>query len=362
MRLEHFETLRPVCPTCRGNDGVAHPVRLWKVFAEADGHIIEALLECPNPACRREYPVIDGIPMLVASLRQHVEHNALGLLCRDDLGPEVESILGDCAGPNSSFDVMRQHISHYASDHYGDLDEGLPGEERAAAGGVLRMLEAGLGLVGERPPGPVLDMGCSVGRTSFELATGTDDLVLGVDLNFSMLRVASRVLRSGRVRYGRRRVGIVYDRRDYAVDLANERVDFWQCDALALPFAGQPFGLVTSLNLLDCLSSPMAHLQNFSELLAAHGRVILGTPYDWSPAATQLGGWIGGHSQRGPAGGSSEMLLRWILEGKEGFPGVGLSVVADDPQVPWAVRLHARSTAHYRSHLMVLAHQATVPG
>jgi len=293
--------------------------------------------------------------MLIAALRHYVEHNALSIFMRDDLTERLTSILGDCAGANTTLDLLRQHISYYASDHYGDLDPELSDAERGKAGGILRLLHRGLDLLGDVPSGPVLDMGCSVGRTSFELATQTQDLVVGMDLNFSMLRVASKALREGRIRYARRRVGLVYDRRDYPVDLAGaDRVDFWQCDALALPFPNKHFGLITSLNLLDCLSYPVSHVHHLAELMRMGGRTLLATPYDWSPGATAVEAWIGGHSQRGPELGASEVFMRRLLEGGEGMTGVGLKILAEDRNVPWAVRLHSRSTSQYESHLMVL--------
>src|SRR5690606_9915028 len=126
-------------------------------------------------------------------------------------------------------------LSSYTWGHYGDLD---PKEsQRDDAGSVLGLLQAGLALGAPIGPGPVIDVGASVGRTTFELAKDRDDLVLGIDVNFAMLRVASRILRHGVVRYPRRRVGVVYDIREFAVDLPNrENVDFWACDGQALPF------------------------------------------------------------------------------------------------------------------------------
>ena len=46
--------------------------------------------------------------------------------------------------------------------------------------------------------------------------------------NFAMLRLASRALRQGRMRYARRRVGLVYDREEREVAVS-ELVDFWCC-------------------------------------------------------------------------------------------------------------------------------------
>ena len=145
----------------------------------------------------------------------------------------------------------------------------------------------------------------------------------------------------------------MYERQDYAVDLPDrDRVDFWQCDALALPFAPGIAGLVTSLNLLDCLSAPMDHLAWIARLLGPEGRALLATPYDWSAQATPVEHWLGGHSQRGPESGSSEAILARAL------PMVGLRCEQQIPSVDWTVRLHDRARVVYSAHLALLAREA----
>ena len=66
--------------------------------------------------------------------------------------------------------------------------------------------------------------------------------------------------------------------------------------------------------------------------------------------------WIGGHSQRSSESGAPEPALRKLIEAdSEGEPA--LRILAEDEAVPWRIRLHDRSEAHYRVH--VLAAEAT---
>ncbi|HWM91299.1 MAG TPA: methyltransferase domain-containing protein [Thermoanaerobaculia bacterium] len=337
MRRGHLEALRPVCPVCRNA-----PLAVAIAAREEGDDLREGILVCTGPECLREYPVIDGIPILVSNIRAWTAASLLQVTGRDDLSPEIESLLGDASGPGSSYDTSRQHLSAYAWDHYGDLDP----EEDGSPGSVRRLLDRALGLAGEIPDGPVLDVGCSVGRTSFTLAKRLDRTVVGIDLNFGMLRIASRVLREGRVRYDRRRVGMVYDRRDFAADLpGREQTDVWCCDATVLPFADGTFALAASLNVLDCVASPMESLSELARVLAPGGKALLATPYDWSSGATAVEGWLGGHSQRGPHRGASEPVLRALLP---------LEILAEEPALPWRVRLHDRSAVEYAVHLLVL--------
>lgn len=368
MRRGHFEALEPVCPVCR-SETEATRLRIASVAREESGQIVEGILRCDHHACRREYPVIDGLPLLVPAIREYATAHRAAIDRREDLSAEIESLLGDCLGTESDFDRIRRTVSSYAWDHYGALDPGEPAGDPAEAaadprpGSASALLAAGLEAAGDPAAGPALDLGCAVGGTAFALAERTDGLVLGVDLDYSMLRLAAGVLRHRRVRYPRRRVGLVYDRREFAVDpAAAQRVDFWVCDAASLPFAAPTFGLAAALNLIDCVRSPLSVLESLAAVLVPGGRAILTTPYDWSPHATPVESWLGGHSQRGDPGGASEPVLRDLLRpGAHPASLAELRLVAEREELPWRVRLHARSIAEYRVHLLVAEKTAGQP-
>ncbi len=385
MRRTHLQSLAPLCPVCLAG-GREAPLALAAVAGEEEGHVVEGALHCSLEECLREYPIVDGVPLLLGDLRGWGASGLHELLAREDLDEATESLLGDCAGPGSPYDATRQKLSIYGWDHWGDLDpyeagrgrieelgreRGPEGVAAANAGGVrevvdadrrgetpgsaLRLLGSALSLLPDLPAGPVLDLGCATGRTTFELAAATGRPAVGVDLSFAMLRLAAGALRQGRVRYPRRRVGVVYDRRDFAVaPPAGERVDFWLVDAGALPFPDAKFAAVVALNVLDCVAQPRDLLAAVARLLAPGGKAVLATPYDWSPHATPIEQWLGGHSQRGPGRGAAEPVLRALLT-----PGAhpasidGLSIVAEEPDLPWRVRLHDRSAMEYRVHLVV---------
>jgi len=353
VRLSHFEAFAPVCPRCRAAGRGEQRLALAAI-EDRDGEVVrEGILHCPSPECRQEFPILDCVPVIVAEVGPFLSHNAAHLLQRDDLSAALDSLIGDAIGPGMPHDATRLHLSSYARDHYGAHDAAETGDP--PPGAALRCLEAGLAMLGGWR-GPALEIGCAAGGVTQALAERGNGLVLGVDLNISMLRLAQRVLATGRVRYARRRIGLVYDRRDFAVPLARpEAVDYWACDALALPFAPDAFGLVAALNVLDAVQAPQMLLAGIAALLRPGGGAVLACPYDWSPQATNPIAWIGGHSQRGERGGAAEPLLRDLLTpGAHPMSVSGLSVAGEIESFPWRVRLHDRSAVEYDAHILAL--------
>lgn len=359
MRRRHFEALRPHCPICRRDQGEERPLSLASVLRAEGDVIVEGVLLCPGPTCQREYPILDGIPIIVSNLRELLAENILPVLMRDDLSETIESILGDCSGPASMFDGIRHQLSCYARDHYGLHDPGEP-EVEPRPGAAVRTLEQGLAVAGSMPEGPIVDIGCSVGGTSFALAERTGRLVVGVDLNLAMLRIAASVLVRGEVAYPRKRTGVVYDKRRFPVRFANaDNVDFWACDAAALPFAGGTFALAAMLNVIDCARAPREVLVEAARVLAPGAPAVICSPYDWSAAATPIEGWLGGHSQRGPTHGDSASVMRALLTpGAHPAAVPGLRLAAEIDAIPWHVRVHDRSAVSYALHLVLARKEA----
>jgi len=347
LKRSHLSAFAPTCPTCRNHA----PLVVGNVEAEQDRDIEFGTLHCPSPACQCEYPIVDFIPVIVPDLAALMAQRGVDFFARADLPASVESLLGDALGPDGWFDVLRQGFSTYGWDAYGDLgpDHSPVGLQPGAARRCLERLLA----LGEVPAGGsrAVDLGCGGGRTSFALAAHMKDaLVLGVDTNFGLLRMA-RGAAAGRVRYPLRRIGLVYDRQDFAVSLTGAgRVDFWVMDALALPLPPASMDVVAALNLLDCVADPHQLLTAMAGLLRPAGRALLATPFDWSVRATRVDNWIGGHSQRADHAGGAEVFLRSLLAQM----APGLRVVGSEHEFAWQTRLHARSSVQYLAYLLAL--------
>jgi SAM-dependent methyltransferase/uncharacterized protein YbaR (Trm112 family) len=353
MQLRHFHAFAPICPLCARQTGTQHALTLAAVRAKAEDRVHDGILRCTNRTCGHEYPILDGIPVIVPDVARYLSERAVEIVVRDDIDPVMESLLGDAIGPESWFDSMRQAQSTYGWDSYGGLD---PEPDQGTPGAAAACLERLLALAGAPAPGNALDLGCAAGGTSFALAAHHPAaLVLGIDVNLGLLRMARRAA-AGDISFPRRRIGLVYDRRRFKAALSGaDRVDFWAADALALPFPPACVGLVAALNLLDCVPDPAALLAAMQTALAPGGQMLLATPYDWSSRATAPPAWIGGHSQRAAYEGRAETLLRDLLtEGAHPRAVPGLTLIAEQEAWPWRTRLHERSTVDYTVHLLAL--------
>lgn len=352
MKRRHFETLRPICPSCRAQELGDYPLALAWVAREEGDIVLEGALECSNASCRLEYPILDGLPVLVPDAREYLADHLFHLVLREDLDPRIESLLGECAGPGSAFDTTRLHLSSYAWDHYGEFETRNAAPPRPSS--IASVWQAVRQLVPTLAIGPAVEVGCSVGRVTFEMAEASQDLVLGVDLNASMLRLAQRVLRTGTVSFPMRTSGLLYERHEcYLPFRSMDRVDFWIADGTALPFSSGTFARAVALNVIDAVASPLDLIRSVIDRVRPGGEILLATPYDWSSAVTHPAAWIGGHSPRAPGSGSGAEVLRALLT-----PGAhpaslnGVRIIGELEEVPWTVRMHDRAHCAYRLHAM----------
>jgi len=323
---------------------------------------MQGVLHCSDIECQMEFPIIDGIPIIVPNVRSYITDNLYHITAREDLFGSMDSLLGDGVGPNTLFDATRQHLSSYCWEHYKDIGSKyidsieLGDKIDRTENSLLNCLNLSLNHLERSTYATAIDIGCSVGRTSFELADRCEGLVLGVDINFSMLRLAQSILYTGKMRYPLRRVGIVYDyiTQNNITFESNERVDFWCCDALNLPFENSRFELASNWHVLDAVNSPFALLQNLHYVLKPEAESIIASPFDWSTTATPLEAWIGGHSQRSENKGSSELALKNILSSDKASKFyTGLALKKEITKEPWNIRIHDRHTATYKTDIFI---------
>jgi putative 4-mercaptohistidine N1-methyltranferase len=145
-----------------------------------------------------------------------------------------------------------------------------------------------------------LDLGCAVGRASFELARRCSEVV-GIDYSDRFIKVAEHLKANGSFLFGCIEQGEL-SRPCHAVvsaEIDRRRVAFEQGDALNLrPDLGR-FDVVLMANLIDRLSDPHQCLERLPALLNSGGQLIITSPYTWLEDYTPRPNWLGGFEQFG---------------------------------------------------------------
>lgn len=179
----------------------------------------------------------------------------------------------------------------YLLFHYGSPAEILEGIGFDATGLPPRCLEfpkatAEMALGGSGC-GRALDLGCAVGRSTFELTRHAEE-VIGIDFSGSFIECARRIREGDTIAYHRyaemhqrELLGVTVD-----PDWRMERADFRTGDAMNLDPALGRFDLVHAANLLCRLSDPDRFLESLPDFVVPGGRLLLATPASWLEAYT----------------------------------------------------------------------------
>jgi putative 4-mercaptohistidine N1-methyltranferase len=179
-----------------------------------------------------------------------------------------------------------------------------------------------------------LDLGCAVGRSTFELARHCME-VIGIDASSRFIAVATQLQQFGAIHYPRIDEGelTLLTRATVAPDIQRERVRFEQGDAMRLREDLGEFDVVLMANLIDRLPDPRACLERLPGLVKPGGRLVITSPYTWMRDYTPRENWLGGFERDGRPVRSFE-TLKHILSREFRF------VRAKD--MPFLIREHAR--------------------
>jgi putative 4-mercaptohistidine N1-methyltranferase len=227
-------------------------------------------------------------------------------------------------------------LSEYLLFHYGSRAQVLPW-----ASGPADALEYPARCVSEcldvellPDQARALDLGCAVGRASFELARHCPE-VIGIDASQRFIEAARQLQKHGSLCYNYVEEGLVTTAATATVpaEIDRERVQFHQGDALALPPNLGTFDAMLLANLLDRLPDPLACLQTLPNLLRKGGQLILTTPCTWTEDYTPRSHWLGGIVIDGRPMRTAETLARLLM------PQLTLVRTLD---LPFLLREHAR--------------------
>jgi SAM-dependent methyltransferase len=301
-----------ICPQCQADQV---PLELT-IKAERADDVLAGELTCPT--CGGRYPIADGVAVL--------------------LPQETRAVLDDQGGYNTP-----GMLSAYLWSHFGDL----LGEPMATE--AYRLWSTGF----STSDGDALDVGCAVGRLSFELAK-THQHVIGVDTSLAFVRKAREVLLRRRLDFDLIVEGHLSEPRGCDFDAAYDfsRVDFLVADALALPFRRSDFATVAAINLLEKVPDPLKHLAEVDRVLRESGATFLfSDPFSWDEAVSPPAAWLSGNGNaRYSARGIDTM--RRLFAGEYQIFTPPLTIAADG-DVAWKIRKTANLWEHITSQYLV---------
>jgi 5-histidylcysteine sulfoxide synthase/putative 4-mercaptohistidine N1-methyltranferase len=233
-------------------------------------------------------------------------------------------------------------VSQYCEAHYGRTFFDVANFPAACAAICLEHMKG-------KPKNRALDIGCSVGRASFELAREFG-FVNGLDFSARFIRIAYQMQEKGMLRYELPEEGEIvsyHERRLADLDLTEVagRVEFYQADALNLKpqFAG--YDLILAANLLDRLSKPAKFLDTIHERLNDGGLLVIASPYTWLEEFTSRENWIGGFRKDGEPYST--------LDGLRDHLKAHFTMIAEPCDVEFVIRETSRKFQHSVSQVTV---------
>jgi SAM-dependent methyltransferase len=148
-----------------------------------------------------------------------------------------------------------------------------------------------------------LDLGCAVGRSSFEMALSAVETT-GIDYSHAFIHAAESLRKGASVPYERVEEGLLKTPLVARAPFAVEGLSFRQGDAMALPPDLGDFDRVHAANLLCRLREPGKLLERFPALVRPGGELVLATPCTWLEDFTPVGNW--------PEGETFDWLESWL--------------------------------------------------
>eukprot|EP00760_Papus_ankaliazontas_P005097 PhM_4_TR12394/c0_g1_i1/m.10981 len=159
--------------------------------------------------------------------------------------------------------------------------------------------------------GRVLDIGCAVGRTTFELCRGFKEAV-GVDFSALFIKGANILRDRGTMEYVVTQEGDILAERTASVPTGIDvsRAQFFVGDACNLDPSLGKFDAVVAANLLDRLPQPERFLSNMRNVVNRGGVLVTLSPYSWLPEYTDKAHWLGGTKASEEQGGTLAAIER----------------------------------------------------
>ena len=241
-------------------------------------------------------------------------------------------------------------VAQYCEFHYGSEYFGVQNFAQAYAQKAIEIAQNDPH-ISAKTSRSVLEIGCSVGRASFELAKYFDD-VTGLDFSARFIQIANQLQTTGEIRYSIPAEGEIMDFKSQSLSQLNlhdsaHKCLFMQQDACNLKPRFSGYDMVVAVNLIDRLYEPAKFLNDIGSRINSNGILVLSSPYTWLEEFTEKQHWIGGYkdAQTGENVNTLEGLK--ILLGKE------FELIAEPQALPFVIRETSRKYQHSLSELTI---------
>jgi SAM-dependent methyltransferase/uncharacterized protein YbaR (Trm112 family) len=275
---------------------------------EIGDECIEGFLTCN--VCNSKYPVIQGVPIVLQNFHEYARRriviygkwitNSKSSGLKDFLRSEGTKIhfrtSNDLYEENNLLyrTYLNNHNKYYLDDRLLSLLK-----RKIEPDHIYKML----GKKSLNLSGIGLDIGCSFGSSTFELAKRLP-LVIGVDLSFSFILEARKRIHEKMVK----------------------NVEFIVSDAIKLPFESRFFQSVVALNLVDRVD-PHKLIDSINSCINDNGKLILIDPYHF----------VNENSNEQ----SSSIQIRKMVE------KLGYKIESKESYIPWILKMNQRSYLFY---------------
>ena len=193
----------------------------------------------------------------------------------------------------------------------------------------------------------VLDIGCGVGRSVYELA-GRCRFIYGVEYSFVSAFQARRILRHTPNRlesYMLKLDGDIYSRR-ILPERRRDNIEIVVASGDNLPFPTDRFDVTNSWNVIDRTPNPEKFLAEQERALKSGGIIFLTDPYAWDISYAPRSQWFGGQNNK-----RSVIAIRERVEKTS-------DILQEQEYIPWLFWKYEREFSLFYCHALVARKRA----
>lgn len=301
-----------ICPQCLPQELAL----ALEIKDQTQDDILSGKLTCP--ACKQIYPIADGVAIVVPEKTLPI--------VTDDSGYNSESML-----------------SSYLWSHFCDLLNDPDATDAYQTWSAYF----------KDSTGPALDIGCSVGRLSFEMSQ-THDMVIGIDTSKAFIQKARELLTRQKIEFDLIIEGNITENRSFEFNNGwnFDAVEFLIADAMALPFAAQTFSTVGSINILEKVPDPLRHFTEINRVMEKqNSTLVFSDPFSWDASVSSPNSWLSGRNS-GKYKGRGTQNIKKLLTGMDQIINPPMDIL-DEKDVAWKIRKTQNLWEYINSQLII---------